>query len=42
MAKQDVEFIAKTIGEMLADVDANNVPKILGLANKYADRVQRP
>ena len=35
MAKQDVEFIAKTIGEMLAEVDANNVPKILGLANKY-------
>ena len=35
MAKQDVEFIANTISEMLANVDANNIPKILSLANKY-------
>ena len=36
MAKQDVSFIANTLNDMLKDVDANNVPKIFSLANKYA------
>ena len=36
MAKQDVGFIANTLNDMLKDIDANNVPKIISLANKYA------
>lgn len=37
MTKQDVEFIANTISDMLQDVDANSIPTILGLANKYTE-----
>tara|TARA_X000001388_G_scaffold6640_1_gene4238 strand:+ start:919 stop:1458 length:540 start_codon:yes stop_codon:yes gene_type:complete len=37
MTKQDVEFIANTISDMLQDVDANNISTILGLANKYTE-----
>ena len=37
MTKQDVEFIANTISDMLEGVDANSIPTILGLANKYTE-----